>query len=80
MLFGSEAPRAADLTGQITPGSVYAHIDQSLNAWEQRPVFKTNVKQFVSLRKVTPPIALDDLKQLAKLFPSPKFDFPLDPA
>lgn len=36
---------AANLTGDITPGSIYAHIDQSLGAWEQRPVFKTNVKQ-----------------------------------
>lgn len=32
---------AANLTGDITPGSVYAHIDQSLGGWEQRPVFKT---------------------------------------
>ena len=32
---------AANLTGDITPGSVYAHVDQSLGAWEQRPVFKT---------------------------------------
>ncbi len=47
-LYGS----AANLTGDVTPGSIYAHIDQSLGAWEQRPVFKTNVKQFVSLRKV----------------------------
>jgi uncharacterized caspase-like protein len=34
---------AANLTGDITPGSVYAHVDQSLGAWKQRPVFKTNV-------------------------------------
>ena len=46
---------AANLAGDITPGSVYAHIDQSLGEWEQRPVFKTNVKQFVSLRNVSPP-------------------------
>ena len=26
---------AADILGQITPGSVYAHIDQSLGAWSQ---------------------------------------------
>ena len=26
-------------TGDITPGSIYAHIDQSLGAWEQRPLF-----------------------------------------
>jgi len=70
---------AANLTGDITPGSVYAHIDQSLGAWEQRPVFKTNVRQFVSLRKVSPPITLVDLRRIAEFFPSPGFEFPLDP-
>lgn len=70
---------AANLTGDITPGSVYAHIDQSLGEWEQRPVFKTNVKQFVSLRKVASPITISDLHQLAELFTSPGFEFPLDP-
>jgi hypothetical protein len=70
---------AANLTGDITPGSVYAHIDQSLGAWEQRPVFKTNVKQFVSLRKVSPPISTSDLRRLTELFPAPGFQFLLDP-
>lgn len=70
---------AANLTGDITPGSVYAHIDQSLGAWEQRPVFKTNVKEFVSLRKVTSPIPLADLLRLKELFTSPGYEFPLDP-
>lgn len=70
---------AANLTGDITPGSVYAHIDQSLGAWEQRPVFKTNVKQFVSLRKVTPPISLEDLRRIAELFPYRGYEFQLDP-
>lgn len=70
---------AANLTGDITPGSVYAHIDQSLGAWEQRPVFKTNVKQFVSLRKVSPPIPTSDLRRLTEFFPSPGFEFSLDP-
>lgn len=70
---------AANLAGDITLGSVYAHIDQSLGGWEQRPVFKTNVKQFVSLRKVAPPIATSDLHRLPEFFPSPGFEFPLDP-
>lgn len=70
---------AANLTGDITPGSIYAHIDQSLGAWEQRPVFKTNVKQFVSLRKVSPPISLEDLRKIIIYFPSPGFEFALDP-
>ncbi len=70
---------AANLTGDITPGSVYAHIDQSLGAWEQRPVFKTNVKQFVSLRKVSPPIPIADLRRITEFFPSPGFEFQIDP-
>lgn len=69
-----------NLVGDVTPGSVYAHIDQSLGPWDQRPVFKTNVKSFVSLRKVQPPIALADLQRLTELFPSPGFVFQLDPS
>lgn len=71
---------AANLLGDVTPGSVYAHIDQSLGPWKQRPVFKTNVKTFVSLRKATPPIALIDLQALAKHFPTATYQFPLDPS
>ncbi len=70
---------AANLTGDITPGSVYAHIDQSLGGWEQRPVFKTNVKRFVSLRKVAPPIPTTDLRRITEFFPTPGFELPLDP-
>ena len=71
---------AANLIGDVTPGSVYAHIDQSLGAWAQRPVFKTNVKTFVSLRKVQPPLELGDLRRIATLFPEPGFEFQLDPS
>lgn len=70
----------ATLTGDITPGSVYAHIDQSLSLWEQRPVFKTNVKQFVSLRKVAAPIDLADLHRITEFFPEPTLEFKLDPS
>lgn len=71
---------AGNLTGDITPGSVYAHIDQSLGVWEkQRPIFRTNVKNFVSLRKVQAPIGVDELRQLVRLFPEPGFTLPLDP-
>lgn len=70
---------AANLVGDITPGSIYAHIDQSLGPWEQRPIFKTNVKSFTMLRKVQPPIALSDLKQIIELFPNIGEEFNLDP-
>jgi hypothetical protein len=71
---------ACNLVGEVTPGSVYAHIDQSLGPWDQRPVFKTNVKSFVSLRKFQPPISLADLQRITEFFPTPGFEFRLDPS
>jgi hypothetical protein len=71
---------AGNLVGDVTPGSVYAHIDQSLGPWEQRPVFKTNVKSFVSLRKVQPPISLPELRRITEFFPAPDILVQLDPS
>lgn len=70
---------ASNLIGDITPASIYAHIDQSLGLWEQRPIFKTNIKKFVSLRKVQPPISLEDLKKITELFKEANFSFELNP-
>jgi hypothetical protein len=71
---------AGNLVGEVTPGSVYAHIDQSLGPWEQRPVFKTNVKRFVSLRQVRAPISLTELRHITEFFPAPGHEFQLDPS
>ena len=70
---------AANLLGHITPGSIYAHIDQSLGPWDQRPIFKTNVKSFTTLRKVQPSISLNELKMIVELFPILGEEFKLDP-
>ncbi len=70
---------ASNLVGEISPGSIYAHIDQSLGAWEQRPVFKTNVKSFVSLRKVKSTIELCELQRIAILFPNEGYEYQLNP-
>ncbi len=70
---------SANILGDITPSSVYAHIDQSLGAWAQRPVFKTNVRNFVSLKKTTPALPLEDLLRMSEFFPTPGFEFKLDP-
>jgi hypothetical protein len=71
---------AANLVGDVTPGSVYAHIDQSLGPWGQRPVFKTNVKRFVSLRCTPPSVALAELRAIPQLFPTVGYQLPLDPS
>ncbi|VTR32663.1 Uncharacterized protein containing caspase domain [Actinobacillus pleuropneumoniae] len=71
---------ASDLRGNITPGSIYAYIDQALGAWDQRPVFKTNVTRFNSIRTVTPQVPLNELRKLIEYFPTPQEHFALNPS
>ena len=71
---------AADVVGNITPGSVYAYIDKALGSWEQRPVFKTNVSSFLSLRKVEPAIPLTCLRKITAYFNDVNTPLPLDPS
>jgi len=71
---------SADLVGHVSPGSVYAFVDRALGPWAQRPVFKTNVSQFVSLRKVDPPIETSILRRITTYFKTPYDEIPLDPS
>lgn len=71
---------AADITGQISPGSVYAYIEKALGPWKQRPVFKTNVSSFVPLRKVNPLIPLECVRKITKYFSIPDEEMKLDPS
>lgn len=71
---------AADLRGHITPGSVYAYIDQALGAWDQRPIFKTNVTRFTSLRTINPAVPLETLRKIVEYFPTPQQEHPLNPS
>jgi len=71
---------AANLVGNISPGGIYSHIDQSLGPWQQRPVFKTNVTNFVSLRNVEPSVDLGDLRRICDFFPQAGYEHSLDPS
>lgn len=70
---------AADLRGHVTPGSIYAYVDQALGAWDQRPIFKTNVTRFTSLRTITPPVPLSILRKISVYFPAPEDEHALNP-
>ena len=61
---------AADITGNITPGGIYAYIDKALGPWEQRPIFKTNVTHFTSLRYVSPQVDIGIIRKICEYFPS----------
>lgn len=71
---------AADITGNITPGSVYSYIDQALGPWEQRPVFKTNISKFLSLRSIAPAVSTETIRKIVNYFSSPDTQLALDPS
>lgn len=71
---------SADICGRITPAALYAHVDQTLGPWEQRPIYKANVQSFITLRQVSPKIPLETLRQLPKYFPDATSIFALDPS
>lgn len=70
----------ADIRGNITPAALYSHIDQSLGAKAQRPLYKANVQRFVTLRRVEPKISDKVLLNLPLHFPDPDEEFKLDPS
>ena len=71
---------AADVTGHITVGGIYAFIDKALGPWNQRPVFKTNVTRFTSLREVEPQVNMNIIRKLCKYFTTEDTQFSLDPS
>ena len=71
---------ASDVIGHITPASLYAHIDQTLGAWEQRPIYKANVQSFISLREVSPKVPKEIMRRLPEYFPTASHVLKLDPS
>ncbi|WPZ22269.1 caspase family protein [Sulfitobacter faviae] len=71
---------ASDVIGRVTPASLYAHVDQTLGAWEQRPIYKANVQSFISLREVSPKVPKEVLRRLPQYFPTASHIFKLDPS
>lgn len=71
---------AADVTGHISIAGVYAFIDKALGPWEQRPIFKTNVTRFTSLREVKPQVDISILRKIGTYFETENFRYRLDPS
>lgn len=71
---------AANVLGEITPGSLYAHIDKSLGELGQRPIFKTNVRRFTVLRRVFSQLKKSDLLRITEFFRHEDDEHTLDPS
>jgi hypothetical protein len=75
-LFGG----AVDILGKVTAASVYSYLGQTLGAFDQRPHFKANLTQLVSLRQSASAVARSTLRQLTVIFTSADFMLGLSPA
>lgn len=74
------AGAAADVLGNVTPGGLYAYVDKALGPWGQRPVFKTNVTRFTSLRNVEPQVDICIIRKLDEYFKEMDSLHALDPS
>ncbi len=71
---------AADIRGNVSIAAVYSYVDQSLGAWDQRPMFRAHVSRMLPLRRCEPPIDLELLRLLPEYFESPQAEHLLDPS
>lgn len=71
---------AADVLGKVTVAAVYAYVDESLGAWQQRPLFKSHVSRLLPLRLAEPQVKVEILRRLPEWFPDPDQNFELDPS
>jgi hypothetical protein len=71
---------AADVLGHVNVAGLYAYLSESFGAWEQRPTFKANIDRLDDIRKCEPRVPLEDLRRIIEWFPTPDFDYLLDPS
>ena len=70
---------AADVLGHVTVAGLYAYLSESFDAWEQRPTFKANVDRLHVVRRCKPDVPVAMLQELITWFPTPDYEFSLDP-
>lgn len=74
------AGQAADIFGNVSVPSIYAHIDPLLTAWDQRPRMRVNLRRLTPVRRTAPSIERAILRKLPELFAAADTELPLDPS
>jgi hypothetical protein len=69
---------AADHMGWVTAPAIYAYVSRRFGAWDQRPVYKSNVADVLVVRQCEPLIERLKLHRLTELFPTVDYRYPLD--
>jgi len=70
---------AADHMGFVTAPALYGYVSRRFTAWDQRPVYKTNATEVLTVRECEPLISRLQLRQLATYFPTADHKYRLDP-
>ena len=70
---------AADVLGRVNVSGLYSYLSESFGAWEQRLTFKANIDRLHDIRTCKPLVPLETLRRLTEWFPTPGYDYPLDP-
>ena len=70
---------AAEHIGFVTAPALYEYASRRFTAWEQRPVYKTNATEVLTVRECEPLIDRLQLAELPKHFPTADYRYPLDP-
>ena len=70
---------AANILGNITLPTIYAHIEGALGPWDQRPIYKTYTTKVSIIRKAQPPIDPAALRRVTDLFTEPDALYQLSP-
>lgn len=70
---------AADHMGFVTAPALYAYVSRRFTAWDQRPVYKTNATEVLTVRECEPLIGRLQLRQLTTYFPNAEHKYQLDP-
>lgn len=71
---------AADILGRVTVAGLYAYVDQAFGPWAQRPLFKSHVSSFASVRNCKPALELQSLRALTEYFETGDAVRALDPS
>jgi hypothetical protein len=71
---------AADVLGRTNAAGLFSYVDQSLGAWQQRPLYKCHISSLLCLRQTAPAVNAEHLRRICDFFPIHDAEFQLDPS
>src|SRR5262245_53988811 len=80
LLLGALGGGAADPRGRVSAASIYAYIEQALDSWEQRPMYKSHAAQLPPVRLCKPSVQDKLLRELPKIFPQEESKYTMAPS